>query len=1355
MVSMKKNTVLRAAMLLLAMFCGLSGARAVTVTVGDLDESSDDPYLPLNSTYVYSYSQQIYTAEEIGTAGTINAVTFWLTGYANIHPVTVDIYMKEVDKASFDEGGWVTLSATDKVYSGTLTFSNTTVEAKTFTLSTPFIYNGNGNLLIAVNKSGGSDVMVGGVQGKVFSSGSSFKSVFAIDNSTAINPASPPSRPGTRYLKRNVVQLDITPAVPDDVLIGDKPENCTNFGTLPVNSAQKYSYSQQIYNADEIGRAGTINSITLWLTGKANLPQRSIDIYMKEVDKTSFTKKTDWVPLSDNDLVYTGTLTVQNTEVQAYTIQLDKPFYYTGTHGLLIAFNDKTGSATNGLGGKGFIPSTLYMSICGYSSAQPIDPAAPSVTESYTNTAKNNIMFNFEPASSAIDVQFTIGDPSKTYYSQYDYLPVAYNGQYSYCQQIFTAEEMQTAGTIRAITLWLQGFSTSGTPVDIYMKEVDKDEFSYGNASIVSTQWVPMGEDDLVYSGKVTLNTSNPEYAFKLDKPFQYSGKHNLLIAFNKTDKNASNINGNEFDDGTYTTRAIYTYRSGYGKFDPTMPIEGDYQYPSSKRNVIGFDIIPVTETAIGSGNQTASQLPTTNVYNYSLTQQIYTAAELGQAATIKGIDFYCDSQCTRQLDIYMVSTDKSSFSDANDWCSVTEYDLVFSGEVHFAQNAWTTITLDNTFEYDGQHNVLLVVDDNTGSWYSYVYFRSYKSEQYQTLYDYNDYTNYDPTNPSSSGSTLQTKNQIRLHTGMAADVQKPKVTVGDVKATSATLSWTGEGDSYDMRFGIIPAEAWLQYDNGARSKSFDSGTYTTTWGVMYPGSQVTGRKLTKVAIYEGTSNTSDITLSIYSNGTHAPGTLLYTQTVTPEHLNSFHEIVLATPVAIIPGENLWITLTEAGANVVPCCQVDGADPNGKWICLNGMWRVDDNSSRAGCCWMIRGCMEEITAEGGIWEVSASTTEQSYPLTGLEPETSYVAQVRAKDSELGNSSWATVNFTTPELLAKPINVEVADITRTTATLSWTGYHDSYEIEVTPYVHPDKSVFTQAGSDVITTDELLPYTFDLTSFPTRNGIIAIRHYKASGPIRLYIDDIKLKDKAGNEVLTEGFENGSLPDWIYIAASGDKSWWSVYCDAIKSRPTRAGSQSSSYIGDYCAASVISSYQDDDWFIIPGVMLGGTLTLYAKSDTRNLKVSNDARRAVFGVYATTSADPLTTPVTTTLTCDGSPYTVTGLEPGVYHWFNVRGVRSANEKTDWSNPLFFMTKNYILGDVNDSGDVTPADAIMILYRYFGVDQSGFIEEAADLNHDGSISPADAIEALYLYFGAGSGSSPKARSATVAVDPE
>ena len=57
-------------------------------------------------------------------------------------------------------------------------------------------------------------------------------------------------------------------------------------------------------------------------------------------------------------------------------------------------------------------------------------------------------------------------------------------------------------------------------------------------------------------------------------------------------------------------------------------------------------------------------------------------------------------------------------------------------------------------------------------------------------------------------------------------------------------------------------------------------------------------------------------------------------------------------------------------------------------------------------------------------------------------------------------------------------------------------------------------------------------------------------------------------------------------------------------------------------------------------------------------------------------------------------------------------------------------------LGDVNNDGIVSPADAIMMLYNYFGVEQPGFIFERADVNRDGNYSPADAIQTLYMYFG-------------------
>ena len=80
----------------------------------------------------------------------------------------------------------------------------------------------------------------------------------------------------------------------------------------------------------------------------------------------------------------------------------------------------------------------------------------------------------------------------------------------------------------------------------------------------------------------------------------------------------------------------------------------------------------------------------------------------------------------------------------------------------------------------------------------------------------------------------------------------------------------------------------------------------------------------------------------------------------------------------------------------------------------------------------------------------------------------------------------------------------------------------------------------------------------------------------------------------------------------------------------------------------------------------------------------------------------------------------------------------------------VIIHSEMFHLGDVNGSGGatpVTPADAIMILYHYFGVAQNGFIKLAADVNGDSNISPADAIEALYIYFGA-SGGNGNARAA-------
>ena len=70
-------------------------------------------------------------------------------------------------------------------------------------------------------------------------------------------------------------------------------------------------------------------------------------------------------------------------------------------------------------------------------------------------------------------------------------------------------------------------------------------------------------------------------------------------------------------------------------------------------------------------------------------------------------------------------------------------------------------------------------------------------------------------------------------------------------------------------------------------------------------------------------------------------------------------------------------------------------------------------------------------------------------------------------------------------------------------------------------------------------------------------------------------------------------------------------------------------------------------------------------------------------------------------------------------------------------SDMVTLLTVNdYRMGDVNGDDGITPSDAIMTLYYYFNVAQTGFNAKAADVTGDGKVTPADAIEMLYKFFG-------------------
>ena len=176
------------------------------------------------------------------------------------------------------------------------------------------------------------------------------------------------------------------------------------------------------------------------------------------------------------------------------------------------------------------------------------------------------------------------------------------------------------------------------------------------------------------------------------------------------------------------------------------------------------------SEVTIGSGSSTNAYIPTYAYYKYSLTEQIYTAAEIGQAGTITAISFKVSNakSTTRTLAVYMKHTTKTAFTSRKGWESVSSSNLVYSGSVTFNASGWTTITLTTPFAYNGTNNLLLAVDDNTGSYVSSSsnspQFYVYSTGANRALRIYSDNTNYSPSSPSSySGTYVTSNNQIML----------------------------------------------------------------------------------------------------------------------------------------------------------------------------------------------------------------------------------------------------------------------------------------------------------------------------------------------------------------------------------------------------------------------------------------------------------------------------------------------------------------------------------------------------------------------------------------------------------------
>ena len=407
----------------------------------------------------------------------------------------------------------------------------------------------------------------------------------------------------------------------------------------------------------------------------------------------------------------------------------------------------------------------------------------------------------------------------------------------------------------------------------------------------------------------------------------------------------------------------------------------------------------------IGSGTNTSDYLPSYNYYNYTLSEQIYTSAELGGAGLITSIAFYnAGSEKTRTYDFYMKATTKSSFSSTTDWIAVSADDKVFSGSVTMVANDWTVITFSTPFAYDGTSNVVLVADDNSGTYSNspHMSCRVFSASN-QALYVYSDGTDYNPMSPPTSYSgygqnyaVLSLKNQlVVMKSGFdgCVNATPTNVEVADITHSTAAVTWTGYSESYNVCLGVPNTVTLVDEDF---TESIPSGWSNNS---NYPWTIVDGHMQSGNAGVSNSTSSISVTVTFPVEGTvefDAECMGEGTSTIWDKCIFSMDNVQQFSYGANVSGWNHYRFEVAAGEHTFTWTysKDNSVNPTGDYFAVDNVV-------------MVSGEIE--------WNDPVSVEEAEYVFTGLSPETDYCVKVQGVCNGTESAWSGIVIFTTSEL----------------------------------------------------------------------------------------------------------------------------------------------------------------------------------------------------------------------------------------------------------------------------------------------------------------------------------------------------
>ena len=220
-------------------------------------------------------------------------------------------------------------------------------------------------------------------------------------------------------------------------------------------------------------------------------------------------------------------------------------------------------------------------------------------------------------------------------------------------------------------------------------------------------------------------------------------------------------------------------------------------------------------EVLVGNGTATDTYTPSYSCYNYAFSEQLYTPAEIGGAGTLRSVSFNASTVTAtpRNWAVYLMPTNLTTLTGIVNMGTTAV--KVYEGPVNITEG-WFTINFTTQFPYDGVSNLILAIDDNTGSWVCSNAYYSHTNPNGTTYCLYSDDDNPNPYSATSSSAyTATTSYRANTIFGMPCDSLAtciaPNLYVSNITSSSADVNWVAGylESAWEMEYALFSDSIW------------------------------------------------------------------------------------------------------------------------------------------------------------------------------------------------------------------------------------------------------------------------------------------------------------------------------------------------------------------------------------------------------------------------------------------------------------------------------------------------------------------------------------------------------------------